>query len=193
MKHLFYDLWASIRKSPFLFLFLFIQIVITSLVLYTVLANYYWTDEQSGNAQIAWGDREYLKLFTKANAPMDKSFLLVFSKNFYVLHPFFVFNVLACTIYFELGFAFSLMACSVALWKNNSVVILGVPFLFYHLENFVSSQLGGFLPLWSADSVLAFNTEHNILELSVPLIVIMIISVLLIEIKIHSRKGWVIQ
>ena len=116
-----------------------------------------------------------------------------FSKNFYVLHPFFVFNVLACTIYFELGFAFSLMACSVALWKNNSVVILGVPFLFYHLENFVSSQLGGFLPLWSADSVLAFNTEHNILELSVPLIVIMIISVLLIEIKIHSRKGWVIQ
>jgi len=79
MKHLFTDLWASIRKSPFLFLFLFIQIVITSLVLYIVLSNYYWIDERSNSAQIAWGDKEYLKLFTKANAPIDKIMLLTFS------------------------------------------------------------------------------------------------------------------
>jgi len=65
MKHLIYDLWASIKKSPFLFIFLFVQIVITSLVLYTVLANYYWTEEQSGVAQIAWGDKEYFKMWPK--------------------------------------------------------------------------------------------------------------------------------
>ncbi|MBO5037817.1 MAG: hypothetical protein J6D42_12160 [Clostridia bacterium] len=65
MKHLFYDLWASIKKSPFLFIFLFVQIMITSLVLYTVLSNYYWTEEQSGVAQIAWGDKEYFKMWTK--------------------------------------------------------------------------------------------------------------------------------
>ena len=80
MKHLFFDLWANIRKSPFLFLFLFFQIVITSLVLYTVLANYYWTDEQSGNAQIAWGDKEYLKLFSKSNVPSDIILPLVGSR-----------------------------------------------------------------------------------------------------------------
>ncbi|MBE6896654.1 MAG: hypothetical protein E7477_06085, partial [Ruminococcaceae bacterium] len=79
MKHLFTDLWASIRKSPFLFLFLFIQIVITSLVLYIVLSNYYWIDERSNSAQIAWGDKEYFKLFTKSNAPIDKIMLLTFS------------------------------------------------------------------------------------------------------------------
>ena len=67
MKHLFTDLWASIRKSPFLFIFLFVQIVITSLVLYTVLANYYWTEEQSNVAQIAWGDKEYFKMWMKLN------------------------------------------------------------------------------------------------------------------------------
>ena len=72
MKHLFTDLWANIRKSPFLFLFLFIQIVITSLVLYIVLANYYWIEERSSSAQISWGDKEYLKLFTKDNAPIDE-------------------------------------------------------------------------------------------------------------------------
>ena len=46
MKYLFVDLWANIRKSPFLFLFLFIQIIITSMVLYSALANYYWTEER---------------------------------------------------------------------------------------------------------------------------------------------------
>lgn len=112
-----------------------------------------------------------------------------FPKNFYVLHPFFVINTLACTIYFLVGFSFSLMSCSVALWKNNAVAILGIPFLFYHFENFLSSQLGGFLPLWSADSIVAFNTPHNILELSVPLLVIVGISIVAIEIKLRSRKG----
>ena len=71
MKHLFTDLWASIKKSPFLFLFLFIQIVITSLVFYTVLANYYWTDEQSGVAQIAWGDKEYFKMWRKMGTSFE--------------------------------------------------------------------------------------------------------------------------
>lgn len=112
-----------------------------------------------------------------------------FPKNFYVLHPFFVFNTLACTIYFLAGFAFAFMACSVAIWKNDAVFILGIPFLFYHLENFISSQLGGFMPLWSADSIVAFNTPHNILELSLPLLIIIGISIVMIEVKIHSRRG----
>ena len=72
MKHLFTDLWASIRKSPFLFIFLFVQIVITSLVLYTVLANYYWTEEQSGVAQIAWGDKEYFKMWGKMGTMQER-------------------------------------------------------------------------------------------------------------------------
>ena len=79
MKHLFSDLWASIKKSPFLFLFLFIQIVITSLVFYTVLANYYWTDEQSGVAQIAWGDKEYFKLTQKMGIPFEEIEPIIFS------------------------------------------------------------------------------------------------------------------
>ena len=79
MKHLFFDLWANIRKSPFLFLFLFIQVFITSLILYSVLANHYWVEERSGAAQISWGDKEYFKLFFQTNAPQDKQVALLFS------------------------------------------------------------------------------------------------------------------
>ena len=79
MRNIFLDLWYSIKKSPFLFLFIFIQIVITSLVLYNVLANYYWTEEQSGVAQIAWGDKDYLKLFQQMNVPYEKLGPLTFS------------------------------------------------------------------------------------------------------------------
>ncbi|MBO5036316.1 MAG: ABC transporter permease [Clostridia bacterium] len=84
MKHLFTDLWASIRKSPFLFLFLFIQIVITSLVLYIVLANYYWIEEESNVAQIAWGDKEYIKFLPRTNAPQKKRSALTLSTPYFL-------------------------------------------------------------------------------------------------------------
>lgn len=61
MKHIISDIWLGIRKSPFLFFFIFIQIVITSVVLYSMLATYYWTDERSNTTSITWGDKEYLK------------------------------------------------------------------------------------------------------------------------------------
>jgi len=80
MKYLFSDLWANIKKSPFLFLFLFLQIVITSLVLYSALANYYWTEERSDSAQIAWGDKEYLKMAGTTNMNIPKWELLLFSR-----------------------------------------------------------------------------------------------------------------
>ena len=79
MKHAILDFWHSIRKSPFLFLFIFIQIVITSMIVYIVLANFFWSDEMSGAAQIAWGDKEYVKLFTISNAPHETRLALTFS------------------------------------------------------------------------------------------------------------------
>ena len=72
MKNMIADLWHSLKKSPFLFLFVFIQIVITSLILYSVLATYYWTEEQSAKAQITWGNKEYLKILSYMAAPQEK-------------------------------------------------------------------------------------------------------------------------
>ncbi|MBO5298778.1 MAG: hypothetical protein J6B51_01695, partial [Clostridia bacterium] len=53
--------------------------MITSLVLYTVLANYYWTEDQSGVAQIAWGDKEYFKLTRKMGIPFEEIDPIIFS------------------------------------------------------------------------------------------------------------------
>ena len=160
---------GSLRKTCFFYAMLGGGVVTISLLL--------------GNAMLA--------PFAKAALPDIGGADDLFPKNFYALHPFLVFNVLACTVYFLAGFAFAFMACSVALWKNNAVAVLGIPFLFYHFENFVSSQLRGFLPLASGESVLAFNTPYNILEVSLPLLIIVGVSIIAIEIKIHSKKGWI--
>ena len=80
MKHLFMDLWFSIKKAPVLFLFIFIQIVITSVILYSVIADCLWTDEQSGKAQITWGDMEYLKFTQNMFAPYEKTRPITFSR-----------------------------------------------------------------------------------------------------------------
>ncbi|MBQ6172535.1 MAG: ABC transporter permease [Clostridia bacterium] len=79
MKHFIIDTWLNIRKSPFLFLFMFIQIVITSLIVYITLANYYWTRDQSNSAQIAWGDKSYFRLVFQLNVPYDVRSSLLFS------------------------------------------------------------------------------------------------------------------
>ena len=69
MKIIISDIWLGIKKAPFLFFFIFIQIVITSVVLYSMLATFYWTEEQSVQAQITWGDNEYLKILDNASTP----------------------------------------------------------------------------------------------------------------------------
>ena len=81
MKYLISDTWQNIKKSPFLFLFMFIQIVITSLIVYITLANYYWTDDQSNAAQIAWGDKSYYRLVFQLSVPTDIREALLFFKN----------------------------------------------------------------------------------------------------------------
>ena len=80
MKNIISDFWFGIKKSPFLFFFIFIQIVITSVVLYSMLATYFWTEEQSEKAQITWGDKEYLKLTQQTNASHDIITPITFSR-----------------------------------------------------------------------------------------------------------------
>ena len=55
---LFTDLFYSIRKNPVLFIF--IQIVITSFIVYSAMSYYHVTEEESNRAQIVWGDKEYV-------------------------------------------------------------------------------------------------------------------------------------
>ena len=81
MKYLLYDLWTNIKKSPFLFIFLFVQIAITSMIFYTVLANYYWIKEENQIAQVAWGDKEYAQLFPKTNVSHYQRMALMFSSE----------------------------------------------------------------------------------------------------------------
>ena len=81
MKYLLYDLWTNIKKSPFLFIFLFVQIAITSMIFYTVLANYYWIKEENQVAQVAWGDKEYAQLFPKTYVSHYPRMALMFSSE----------------------------------------------------------------------------------------------------------------
>jgi hypothetical protein len=79
MKNIFLDIWSGIKKSRFLFFFIFIQIVITSVVLYSMLATYYWTEEQSEKVQITWGDKEYLKVLPYMNSSSKIRVPIMFS------------------------------------------------------------------------------------------------------------------
>ncbi len=80
MRHAILDFLHSIRKSPFLFLFIFLQIVISTLITYIVVANYYWTEEESNVAQISWSDKEYGKMMLDSiNLPHEITMPLTFS------------------------------------------------------------------------------------------------------------------
>lgn len=116
-----------------------------------------------------------------------------FPKYFYPLHPYCMFNVLACTIYFLVGFTFSLLAICIAMWKQNILWILATPFVVYKLENMLSSGLGGFRPLWVGDSVLAFQSSANLLVVSIPLWILIGVSICLIEWRLHTKKSWVCE
>jgi hypothetical protein len=59
---------------------MFIQIAITSLLLYITIANYYWIREQDNAAAIAWGEKEYFKLAGTVNMSMEMRGALIFSK-----------------------------------------------------------------------------------------------------------------
>ena len=75
MKALFLDLFLGIRKSPFLFLFLFLQIVVSSVIIYSALANYSWIEMESNKAQISWGDKEYVRIDAKDSVFFDQKLL----------------------------------------------------------------------------------------------------------------------
>ncbi|MBQ6052390.1 MAG: ABC transporter permease [Clostridia bacterium] len=81
MKSIISDIWSGIKKSPFLFFFIFIQIVITSVVLYSMLATFYWTEEQTATAQTKLSDNEYLRCVSYPGIP-GKIISLVLSSNY---------------------------------------------------------------------------------------------------------------
>ncbi|MBQ6171651.1 MAG: ABC transporter permease [Clostridia bacterium] len=86
MRSVFADIWSSLKKSPFLFLFLFVQIVITSLILYISIANYYWTEEANNTANIAWGNKEYYKLYNPVvmdDSDMEELFSFIWTPSYY--------------------------------------------------------------------------------------------------------------
>lgn len=141
-----------------------------------------------------------LCLFNVVFAPFLKASLLdiggaddLFPKNFYPLHPFCVLNVLSVTVYFLIGFAFTFLACSTALWAKNAAYVLCIPFIVYTVENFVSRELGGIFPLQSEECVLAFNTSYNILQLCVPALVLIGISICAVMLRICQKKNWSIS
>lgn len=82
MKSIISDIWSGIKKSPFLFFFIFIQIVITSVVLYSMLATFYWTEEQTATAQTQLRDNEFLRPVSYPGAP-NKIVRLVLSSVYY--------------------------------------------------------------------------------------------------------------
>ena len=116
-----------------------------------------------------------------------------FPQYFYPLHPYCMFNVLACTIYFLVGFTFSLLAICIAMWKQNILWILATPFVVYKLENMLSAELGGFRPLRVGDSVLAFQSSANLLVVSIPLWILIGVSICLIEWRLCTKKSWVCE
>lgn len=59
MKYFFQDLWQSIKNKPLFSLLIFIQLVITSLILYLCLTDMLIISEKANTAKINWGDKDY--------------------------------------------------------------------------------------------------------------------------------------
>lgn len=129
--------------------------------------------------------------FVKAQVTHLNGFTEFFPKDFYPLHPFVVFIIMSCTIYFGIGFAFCYFATSIALWKNNAVFILALPFVLYNVEQYLSIFID-ILPLKVRNCVVAFDSPYNPIEMMVPLLLIVGLSVILIELRLHCKKGWML-
>ena len=141
-----------------------------------------------------------LCLFNLVLSPFLKASLVdiggvddLFPQNFYPLHPFCVFNVISVTVYFLIGFTFTFLACSTALWAKNVAYVLCVPLVVYIVENFISRELGGIFLLQSEECVLAFNTPYNILQLCVPLLFLIVVGFCAIMLCLNQRKSWAIS
>lgn len=129
--------------------------------------------------------------YLKAQIRELGGFVEFFPKDFYPLHPFAVYIIMSWTVYFGAGFAFCYFASAVAMWKNNAVFIMAAPLVLYnimaHLDLFMDV-----LPLKIRSCVVPFNTSYNPAELMVPILAVSGLSMLLVELRLHCRKGWVL-
>lgn len=129
--------------------------------------------------------------FVKAQVSHLNGFTEFFPKDFYALHPFVVFIIMSCTVYFGVGFAFCYFATSIALWKNNAVFIIAGPLVLYNVQSYLSVFVN-ILPLKVRSCVVAFDSVYNPLEMMVPLFGMVALSVILIELRLQCKKGWML-
>ena len=136
-----------------------------------------------------------MRLFPYTGAKMQTlgGFTDAFSGISYREHPYIILMIMACTIYFLFGFAFSLFACAVAMWKKQKALVLLLPLVLYTVLNYISSMFGGVLFLNMCEPVVAYSTLRSPLELCIPLCEIVVLSVVMIEGRFHMKRGWVVQ
>ena len=113
--------------------------------------------------------------------------------DFYYQHPYLFFLFMSFTIYFAIGFVFSLLGCSIALVTRKKHHVIIIPMLLYLCDAYI---LGGVLGLYKYQifgSVCAFNTVYSTFENFIPLLPFFIISILIIliyNLKQRNTLKW---
>ena len=116
-------------------------------------------------------------------------FASVFPDGFYHRHPYLFFIFMSFTIYFAIGFVFSLLGCSIALITRKKHYVIIVPMLLYLGDSYI---LGGILGLYKYQifgCVCAFNTVYSTFENFIPLLPFFIISIFIILIYIFKQRN----
>lgn len=81
MKYFFQDLWQSIQNKPLFSLLLFIQLVVTGLVLYISLTDILIISEKANTAKINWGERDFAFISPDMNKINNKKIIELLFPN----------------------------------------------------------------------------------------------------------------
>ena len=81
MKYFFQDLWQSIQNKPLFSLLLFIQLIVTGLVLYISLTDILIISEKANTAKINWGERDFAFISPDMNKINNKKIIELLFPN----------------------------------------------------------------------------------------------------------------
>ncbi len=115
-------------------------------------------------------------------------FASIFPEDFYSHHPYLFFMFLTVTMYFAIGFIFSLLGCGIALISDRPHNIIMIPMIAYISDAYI---LGGYLGLTNYQifgSVCAFNTTLSTGKSFIPLSPFLIAAIIVVIVGLKRNK-----
>lgn len=111
----------------------------------------------------------------------------IFPADFYWNYPYLFFLFMAVTIYFAIGFTFSLMACGISILVDNKYLMVVIPWGIYLMDAYLLGGLGLHNYQIFA-SVCSFNTILTTFESFIPVLILLVVAIGLTTIGILRKR-----